>query len=81
MRLFNRNDGQAAPAVNSGPDAIPDIQISAALEAAINTVDALLAAHRPIDVALAGAKAGEETARRELQDSARAWRQSSRARR
>lgn len=69
MRLFNRNDERAMPAVNPEPDAIPDIQISAALEAAINTVDTLLAAHRQVGTALSGAKAGEENAQRELQDS------------
>lgn len=68
--LFKRKiDQDAAPAVNLQQEGAPVIQVSAALTAAINTVDTLLATHRQIEVALTAAKAGRDAASRQLHAS------------
>jgi hypothetical protein len=69
MRLFNRNDEQATPAVNQRLDAMPLIQIGAALEAALTNVDSRLATHQQIEVTLTTARTGLEAAQRELHES------------
>lgn len=68
--LFKRKiDQEAAPAVDLQREGAPVIQIGAALTAATNTVDALLATHQQIEVAFTTAEAGRDGANRDLHES------------
>lgn len=68
--LFKRKiDQEAAPAVDLQQEGAPVIHIGAALTAATNTVDALLATHQQIEVAFTTAKAGCDAANRDLHES------------
>jgi hypothetical protein len=62
------NEG-AAPAVPVLPDAAAEIAISPSLQAAVEHVEALVAAHQQIEAAFTTAKVDQEAAQRELHES------------
>lgn len=68
--FFKNKSQEMASAVGLEPDDMPGaIQISPSLQAAIDMVRMLDAAHKQIEDAFSAAKAGMETAQRELQES------------
>jgi hypothetical protein len=62
------NEG-AAPAVPVLPDVAAEIAISPSLQAAVERVEMLVAAHQQIEAAFSTAKIGQEAAQRELHGS------------
>lgn len=62
------NEG-AAPAVPVLPDVAAEIAISPSLQAAVEHVERLVAAHQQIEAAFSTAKVGQDAAQRELHES------------